>query len=98
MAIEIDHRVTVLETKLTVMENKLDKHEARTEQLFIKIAETLDDIRDELQSFRIGSLKVDNRVDALSAKGSAIWKTITVVSGIALVSVSTAYQLFKDLS
>lgn len=106
---ELYTRVSVLETRFNSMAEQLIRHETDSKELWLKIANTLDDIKEEISSFKFSKFEenkgLENEIRDLKEKISTIetsarasWKVVTVIGAVVGAAISFGLQFFKTLS
>lgn len=94
---DLETRVAVLETKVTDISEKVSNHEQKTERIFERISETLDDIRDEIKNFTVKDVITKAEIDKINLKAGAIWQTLCYIS-VTITTILTliyhAYDVF----
>lgn len=93
---DIETRVAIIETKIDAMEQKVLQHEAKTERLFEKMSDTLDDIKKVLQQIVIANNNITNEVNSIKSNARISVATTTKIGAFLTVVFGALYTLIKD--
>lgn len=102
-------RVSVLETQMQSLQEQATRHEFESKEVWVKMAQTLDDIKDELTNFRFSKLEdnkelekeireLNDKLLVIETQAATSWKIATVIGsivGFLITFIANAFDLFK---
>lgn len=113
---QLERRVSLIEYKLDEFPNKLnafsekiEKHERKSEELWAKMVQCLEDIKDEISDFKMSKIEdssnlkhdiqdLKTKIELIENSAKSTWKTIVIISVILSSCFSAGYTIFSDFN